>query len=262
MCGYAAGSACRRAYVLRYFGSAEARERCEACDRCLGLGHAMPRDLDETERKVVRIALSGVARVNDRFGRSRLAQFLSGKTSREVTEAGLDRLPTHGKLSHVPLRTIGDLLEALADEGLLSRRALDGPGSGAILSITDEGRRVMIEDPPVRLAIPDLGVAPARTKTGRAKSRTHAAPAAASGTPADPALARTLRLWRLREAKKRGVPAYAVFHDSTLDALAAMRPRTEAELAAVPGIGPGRIAKFGGELLHVLAHGTAPEETT
>src|SRR5262249_34860556 len=77
ICSYAAGSACRRAYVLRYFGSAEARERCEACDRCLGLSHTESRDLSADEQRIVRIALSGVARVNDRFGRSHLAQFLA-----------------------------------------------------------------------------------------------------------------------------------------------------------------------------------------
>src|SRR5262249_33893011 len=54
ICAYAAGSACRRAYVLRYFGSHEARERCEACDRCMGLTHFEARDLDDEERRVVR----------------------------------------------------------------------------------------------------------------------------------------------------------------------------------------------------------------
>lgn len=256
ICAYAAGSACRRAYVLRYFGSDEARERCEACDRCQGLTHMAPRELSADERKSVRIALSAVARVNDRYGRSRIAQFLAGGKSREVTEAGLDQLPTYGKLSHIPLRRIGDLLEALADEGLLQRRALDGPGSGAVLSLTDEGRRVMIEDPQVRLAIPELGIArPSSPRTS---------PARGAKTPpanaADAEVAKRLRVWRLKEAKARGIPAYAVFHDSTLEALAAMKPRTEAELLGVPGIGPGRIARFGAEILKVLVSDTISEE--
>jgi superfamily II DNA helicase RecQ len=67
-----------------------------------------------------------------------------------------------------------------------------------------------------------------------------------------------LRSWRLREAKRRGIPAYAVFHDATLDALAALRPRTEAELLSVPGFGPARIARFGTELLQVIAEPAPP----
>jgi ATP-dependent DNA helicase RecQ len=248
MCGYAAGSCCRRAYVLRYFGSDEARERCEACDRCLGLGAAAARELSEKERTIVRIALSGVARANDRYGRSRLAQFLAGGKSREVTEAGLDRLPTYGKLAELPLRTIGDLLEALADEGLLRRRSLDGPGSGAVLSLTEEGKRVMVEDPPLRIALPELDGTAARS-SGKRGAKAAKAPSSAL---VDAELAKKLRTWRLAEAKKRGIPAYAVFHDSTLEALAALHPRTEAELLSVPGIGPGRIARYGTELLQVL----------
>jgi ATP-dependent DNA helicase RecQ len=257
ICGYAAGSACRRAYVLRYFGSDEARERCEACDRCQGIGAAAARDLDEHERRIVRIALSGVARVNDRFGRSRLAQFLIGKKSREVTEAGLDLLPTFGMLADLPLRAVGDLLEALADEGLLHRRSLDGPGSGSILSLSDEGRRVMLADPAVRLALPDLG-GPSRRPAAAKGAKRPAKPMPSAAV--DAGLATRLRAWRLGEAKKRGIPAYAVFHDSTLEALAAMRPKNETELSSIPGIGPGRIAKFGTELLGVLAETQQPEE--
>jgi ATP-dependent DNA helicase RecQ len=256
MCAYAAGSTCRRAYVLRYFGSDEARERCEACDRCQGLGAAAARELDERERKIVRIALSGVARVNDRYGRSRLAQFLVGGKSREVTEAGLDQLPTYGKLSELSLRTIGDLLEALADEGLLRRRALDGPGSGAVLSLSEEGRRVMLEDPPLRLAAPRLhDPAPAASRSRGSKSAKTAPTSAA-----DAELAKRLRTWRLREAKKRGIPAYAVFHDSTLDALAALHPKTEAELLVVPGIGPSRLARYGADILQLMVSNANPEE--
>jgi len=76
----------------------------------------------------------------------------------------------------------------------------------------------------------------------------------------DAELAKRLRTWRLREAKTRGIPAYAVFHDSTLDALAMLRPTTEAELLAVPGIGPNRVARFGAELLQVLTDTARQEE--
>ncbi len=258
MCAYAAGSTCRRAYVLRYFGSDEARERCEACDRCLGLGAAAARALDERERKIVRIALSGVARVNDRYGRSRLAQFLVGKKSREVTDAGLDALPTFGKLAELPLRVVGDLLEALADEGLLRRRALDGPGSGAVLSLSEDGRRVMLEDPPLSLAVPDLGAGASARPASRGAKSGKTAPS----SPVDAELAKRLRSWRLREAKKRGIPAYAVFHDATLDALAALHPTSEAELLVVPGIGPRRAASYGADLLQLIASDSNPEEST
>jgi ATP-dependent DNA helicase RecQ len=253
-CQYAAGASCRRAYVLRYFESDEAADRCEACDRCLGIGAPPARDLDESERRVVRIALSGVARLNDRYGRSRLAHFLKGSQNRGVKEAGLDALPTFGLLSDLPLRVVGDLIEALADQGLLRRRSFDGPGSGAVLSITEEGRRVMLEDPPVRLSIPALRAKAARRKRRRA---TPAAPAAPGIGPVDAEAADRLRAWRRDTAAREERPPYVIFDDATLHALAAARPANEAELLAVPGIGPGRLQRYGEAILHVLAGGPA-----
>jgi DNA helicase-2/ATP-dependent DNA helicase PcrA len=62
-----------------------------------------------------------------------------------------------------------------------------------------------------------------------------------------------LREWRLRKARADEVPAYVVFTDRTLAELAARAPRTLAELAAVPGIGPAKLERYGAELLAQLA---------
>jgi DNA helicase-2/ATP-dependent DNA helicase PcrA len=62
-----------------------------------------------------------------------------------------------------------------------------------------------------------------------------------------------LREWRLARARADEVPAYVVFNDRTLAELAARTPCTIAELAAVPGIGPAKIERYGPELLAELA---------
>jgi len=63
-----------------------------------------------------------------------------------------------------------------------------------------------------------------------------------------------LKEWRLARARAEEVPAYVVFNDRTLAELVARTPRTLAELAAVPGIGPAKLERFGSELLEQLAH--------
>jgi len=68
-------------------------------------------------------------------------------------------------------------------------------------------------------------------------------------TPAGQAL----REWRLARARADEVPAYVVFNDRTLAELVARTPRTLAELAAVPGIGPAKLERYGAELLERLA---------
>jgi ATP-dependent DNA helicase RecQ len=62
-----------------------------------------------------------------------------------------------------------------------------------------------------------------------------------------------LREWRLARARADEVPAYVVFNDRTLAELVARTPRTLAELAAVPGIGPAKLERYGAELLERLA---------
>jgi DNA helicase-2/ATP-dependent DNA helicase PcrA len=64
---------------------------------------------------------------------------------------------------------------------------------------------------------------------------------------------RTLKQWRLERAKADEVPAYVVFHNSTLEEIAERGPRTLAELAAVPGVGPLKLERYGPEVLAALA---------
>jgi ATP-dependent DNA helicase RecQ len=66
-------------------------------------------------------------------------------------------------------------------------------------------------------------------------------------------LVEELRAWRSRRAREDGVPAYVVLHDATLRELAASRPSSTSELAAVKGFGPAKLDRYGEELLAVLA---------
>jgi DNA helicase-2/ATP-dependent DNA helicase PcrA len=69
--------------------------------------------------------------------------------------------------------------------------------------------------------------------------------------PDDPMYA-ALKEWRLKRSKRDEVPAYVVFHNSTLAEIAARRPSTIGELATVPGVGPAKLERYGAELLQAL----------
>lgn len=70
---------------------------------------------------------------------------------------------------------------------------------------------------------------------------------------ADPELYAALRRWRSERARSAGVPVHAVFPDTVLDAVTTSRPRDEAELRRIPGIGPVRAARHGPEVLRIVA---------
>jgi DNA helicase-2/ATP-dependent DNA helicase PcrA len=62
-----------------------------------------------------------------------------------------------------------------------------------------------------------------------------------------------LRAWRLERARAEAVPSYVVFHDSTLGAIAERRPRSLADLAAIPGVGPAKLERYGTDILTLVA---------
>jgi DNA helicase-2/ATP-dependent DNA helicase PcrA len=69
----------------------------------------------------------------------------------------------------------------------------------------------------------------------------------------DEAVFDALREWRTRAAKEAGMPAFVVFTDATLMALAEAMPRTEREFLAIPGIGRSKLQRYGEDVLSVLA---------
>ena len=86
-------------------------------------------------------------------------------------------------------------------------------------------------------------------------------PAAPTNGEPSPAFA-ALRAWRLERARTDAVPAYVVFHDSTLQKIAARDPKTLGELAKVPGVGPAKLERYGDEVLRVLARENSPRPRT
>ena len=77
-------------------------------------------------------------------------------------------------------------------------------------------------------------------------------PAAKPVEPDDP-LYETLKRWRLETAKAEARPAYVIFHNTTLAEIVRRGPTSREELAAVPGVGPAKLERYGDELLAVLA---------
>ncbi|MGA7810287.1 HRDC domain-containing protein, partial [Bradyrhizobium sp.] len=72
------------------------------------------------------------------------------------------------------------------------------------------------------------------------------------GKAGDGGLREALRAWRSGVARERGVPAYVVLHDSTIDGIAVARPATLAELRSVAGIGDKKLEHYGDQLIAVI----------
>ncbi len=74
-----------------------------------------------------------------------------------------------------------------------------------------------------------------------------------AGARADPQVLEALKTWRARTARATGVPAFVVFHDTTLAAVAEAKPRNHTALLALPGVGPVKAERYGDAVLAVVA---------
>ena len=85
------------------------------------------------------------------------------------------------------------------------------------------------------------------TGAERARMRCRTCPPAASEATVD-----LLRAWRLERARERGVPAYVIFTDATMEALAEAMPGDSDQLLSISGIGPDKVSRYGDDLLALL----------
>jgi ATP-dependent DNA helicase RecQ len=132
---------------------------------------------------------------------------------------------------------------------LVARGLLAVEGNYNTFVLTGASRPVLRSEQQVMLRRdPPKAAKPARTRAAKG-SRPQAAelPAESAGT------FERLRAWRGEVARQSGLPAYVIFHDATLREIAARVPTSLAELATVSGVGQSKLAKYGQDVLTVLA---------
>lgn len=93
---------------------------------------------------------------------------------------------------------------------------------------------------------------PSRQVSSKRTARKRQASVVAALPPEDRALFERLKTWRLQQATDTGKPAYTVFNDATLLAIAASRPSDSSALADVPGVGPAKLERYADEVLALV----------
>jgi ATP-dependent DNA helicase RecQ len=232
---------CRRVRLLAYFG--ERSSPCGNCDNCV----QPPAVWDGTE--AARMLLSTIYRVQQAsgitFGAGHIMDILRGKATDKVAQFGHDKLSTFGigaAFSEQQLR--GVLRQLIATEAL----AVDASAYNT-LQLTAGSRAVLKGEQQVQLR--ESVSAPARRRT---RDRGGKAPsAAAAGLTGDAQQRFTaLKAWRAEVAREHNLPAYVIFHDATLAAIAALAPQSLRDLEGVSGIGAAKLDKYGPAVLEVL----------
>ncbi len=234
---------CRRVRLLAYFG--EASKPCGNCDNCL-----QPPDIwDGTE--AARKLLSTIYRVQQAsgvsFGAGHIIDIVRGKQTEKVAQFGHQRLSTFGIGADVSEAQLRGVLRQLIATGAL---AID-PQAFNTLQLTESSRAVLRGETPVQLR--ESVSQPARSRR-RGGARDKAPPAVAAGLTAEgQARFAALKAWRGEVAREHNLPAYVIFHDATLAAIAALAPSTLQELQGVSGIGASKLERYGEQVLKIVS---------
>lgn len=217
---------CRRQVLLKHFGE-DLPEPCGNCDICLN----PPQVIDVTQ--VAQKLLSAVYRTGQSFGIGHIEKVLQGRDDDRIRQRGHDALSVFGILKDDEAPLLRPVMRhCTAYEMLISTEhgglAL-GPKARAVLK---GEQAVAIAEPPKKVS---------------RKERKGAVP-----NPVGDPLFDALRAKRKELASEHSIPAYIIFHDSVLRAMASERPGTLAQIGEIQGVGEKKLETWGAHFLDVL----------
>ncbi|MFE6997799.1 DNA helicase RecQ [Microbacterium sp. NPDC057659] len=227
---------CRRQNLLGYFG--QDSQPCGNCDTCL--------EAPETFDGLIpaQKLLSTIVRLkrerNQAFGAGQLIDILRGSSTERIRKLGHEKIATYGigaDLSEQDWRSVV--------RQLLARGILVAQGEYGTLAPGEAAAGVLRGETPVPLRKDTIGrVSVTKTRKSAASDSLDAG---------DRPLFEALRAWRAETAREQGVPAYIVFGDATLRALAEHRPASASALDGITGIGAKKRDAYGEAVLEVIA---------
>ena len=230
---------CRRKLLLNYFGE-EAPETCGNCDNCLEPSEII--DATVAAQKLVSCIWRCNKLSGHTFGARHIVDVLLGNPTEKVFAEGHDKLSTFGIGKDLDpdqwrrlIRQLIVLRILTVDAERYSALALAGGRASELL----KGK--------IRVTMRKNGLTATKAKSGRRGNKEEWNPSEETRL-----LFEALRAWRLEEARRLEQPAYCIFWDSALKAIAQAKPGTIEEMRRIDRIGNGRIEKYGEALLEVI----------
>lgn len=229
MAAFAESERCRRQYLMNYFGEAHPGN-CGSCDYCLS-------SFEKTDvTKESQMLLSAVARLNQRFGKGLVVDFIRGSQSVKITPEMRD-LKTYGIGKEQKKEFWFSLISHLIQEGFLAENLQTG---FPILQLTSQSRLVLTGGQQVFISqVTEKSVA---VKTEEEQPT----------LSADKELFEELRSIRRALAEQENVPPYVILSDASLNEMASYYPQSLYDLKQISGFGEYKINKYGEYFLGVM----------
>lgn len=212
MIDYCHTEVCLQKFIIQYFGEENVAD-CGRCANCTDTRESL--EVTEDVQKV----LSCVIRMGQRFGKTMIAQVLTGSRNKKVIDFGFDKLTTYGILRGTSAKEVSDFIEFIISENYLGVEH----GQFPIIYVTANGKDVL---------------------TGKRTVFRKVSVITKQITKEDP-LFEKLRALRRQLAQDAGVPPFVVFSDKTLQDMVSRLPTTEEEFLEVNGVGLTKLERYG-----------------
>ena len=233
---YAESSVCRRKILLHYFGEDRKDENCQNCDNCVH-----PKEKIEAKEEAVKV-LKVVKALDERFPAEYVVNVLIGKLTPQVTMFRHEKLAEFGIGKDKDEHLWNSLIRQMLLENLI-RKDIEEYG---LLKFTEGGAKFLKKPSSFKIVLNNLfEEANADDDEGEAGGAASAA--------ADDKLFEMLKDLRQKEAKKKGLPPFVIFLESSLQDMATMFPTTLQELEKCQGVSKGKAIKYGKPFVELIA---------
>ena len=233
---------CRRVSLLRYFG--EDSQACMNCDNCL----MPPAVWDATD--AARKMLSCIYRVQQAsgisFGAGHIMDILRGKATDKVAQYAHDKLSTFGIGADLAETQWRGVLRQLIAKNMVR---VDSEAFST-LELLPDARAVLRGEVSLMLREQAGGVARKKRSSKPTKTSVKGMAEASLNAGALERLGR-LKAWRAEVAREHNLPAFVIFHDATLRAIADKAPQDLADLEGISGMGSKKLHAYGAEVVRV-----------
>ena len=233
---YAESGVCRRKTLMSYFGELYVPENCGSCDNC-----KYPRERVEAKENVVK-ALQVIKALDEQFATNYIVKIVTGSLTPQIKMYRHEELKQFGLGKDHPEHFWNSLLRQLILEGLLEKDIEEY----GVLKITKKGNEFLKKPKAFTIVLSNL--------FEEANEDDEEAVQAATGASADDKLMAMLKELRQAEAKKKNLPPFVLFLESSLQDMATMFPTTTAELEKCQGVSKGKAIRYGKPFIELIAN--------
>ena len=233
---YAESSVCRRKILLHYFGEGWDTKNCGNCDNCRN-----PKEKIEAKEEVVKI-LKVISALDERFATDYVVGVTMGKLTPQMTMFRHDGLEVFGIGKDKEPHFWNSLIRQMMLENLI-RKDIEEYG---LLKITEKGEKFLKKPASFKIVLNNLFEdANADDEEGDGNAQ--------AGAATDEKLFEMLKELRQKEAKKKSLPPFVIFLETSLQDMATLYPTTLAELEKCQGVSKGKALKYGKPFAEMIA---------